>query len=730
MSQYEVEFNIESFGKDENDIKYLKTAIENLSNESEKHFQDIKNEKWYIRIIDLATLSNKKNIRMSQQISNIAQAQDILIELLKRLFATDVEIDNLLLNNMKQIEQLYNHTEDLALKVVNLKEQMIYGINQSKNINDLKDIEKKILYTLLQKASTTFEHTSEDQKDFADNVFRYLNIEYSKVNLVEAINQLDSVTSKKLLLQLLLEYGFLSNNDFGFNNAFEDIVELFDFGNKIINEIKNTIQNIYRLRGVEGFSWFNPVIIDDDFILDLEIDEEFMQETDDFKEKELFELEPIIVVNQNETKAIKNKIINLSSIITVKGRLQFENCEINISDNFVPMTLQTGILDFLNCQINAINESDSKIVKSDDKSDINIFNSSIKTTMPMYESRDGNANVYDSFIDSQHREFLNCKNINIINSKLINSEKDKLIGKYNGNAFLNVFEGIIKIENSTFKNLKNIFNGYESQYEIENSVFEDYCELGNLGYMKYRGRIVNTSIYHVDEHLNLSNVDIENCEIKEGKFRDEEIIRSKYFSLTIENSKIKNLKLDSIEYVNFRSSTLENLKATNIDNITLYENNEFIESTFNKCYFDKILYQGNKFYNTIFSNASIKNSASIFYNLGYLNPIANKSKYRYPKQGYLDFTANKSKYGYTKIEGCLFKNINVGDSYIINLNCQEKIKYIRYEISNSIFKDCDSDNSSFINLKSFYFPKFSKNSKDVVLGVERNNIGVENLKDN
>ena len=118
MGQYEVDFNIESFGNDENDIQYLKTAIDNLTNESEKQFQTIKNEKWFTRIIDLATLSNKKDIRMSQQISNIAQAQDILIELLKRLSATDVKIDNMLLNSMNQIEQLYNHTEKLALKVV------------------------------------------------------------------------------------------------------------------------------------------------------------------------------------------------------------------------------------------------------------------------------------------------------------------------------------------------------------------------------------------------------------------------------------------------------------------------------------------------------------------------------------------------------------------------------------------------------------------------------------
>ncbi|MGX8003919.1 hypothetical protein ACWTWI_01770 [Staphylococcus hominis] len=350
MSQYEVEFNLNDFGQNNNDIQYLKTAIDKLTSESEKQFQTIKNEKWYTRIIDLATLSNKKNIRISQQISSLAQAQDVLIELLKRLSATDVEIDNMLLNNMHKVENLYSHTEKLALKVKELKEQMLFGINQSKSINDLKEFDKKILYTLLQEASKTFENTSENQKYFADSLFRYLNIEYSTINLVEAVNQLDSVTTKKVLLQLLLEYGFLNDNNFEFNSKFEKIVELFDFGNKTIKEIKNTVNNIYKLRGIEGFSWFSSVTIDGDFILDLDIEDDLSQESESVEEKTLFELEQIMVVNQDEEKIIKNKVINLSSIITVKGRLQFKNCDINIKDDFVPMTLKSGILDFENCE--------------------------------------------------------------------------------------------------------------------------------------------------------------------------------------------------------------------------------------------------------------------------------------------------------------------------------------------------------------------------------------------
>ena len=82
----------------------------------------------------------------------------------------------------------------------------------------------------------------------------------------------------------------------------------------------------------------------------------------------------------------------------------------------------------------------------------------------------------------------------------------------------------------------------------------------------------------------------------------------------------------------------------------------------------------------------------------------------------------------TIIEGCLFENIDKTDGYIINLDCYEKIKYKSFEIRNCIFKDCISNKSSFVNLESFYFPKFSNKRKNIVLGVERDNSGIENLK--
>ncbi|MCW9138042.1 hypothetical protein NMQ15_07765 [Staphylococcus haemolyticus] len=723
MSQYEVEFNLNDFGQNNNDIQYLKTAIDKLTSESEKQFQTIKNEKWYTRIIDLATLSNKKNIRISQQISSLAQAQDVLIELLKRLSATDVEIDNMLLNNMHKVENLYSHTEKLALKVKELKEQMLFGINQSKSINDLKEVDKKILYTLLQEASKTFENTSENQKYFADSLFRYLNIEYSTINLVESVNQLDSVTTKKVLLQLLLEYGFLNDNNFEFNSKFEEIVELFDFGNKTIKEIKNTVNNIYKLRGIEGFSWFNSVTIDDDFILDLDIEDDLSQESESLEEKTLFELEQIMVVNQDEEKIIKNKVINLSSIITVKGRLQFKNCDINIKDDFVPMTLKSGILDFENCRIYAISEQDSSIIKSDDDSEINISHSLIRTTRPLYEGEDGKTIIKDSHVDIQNQNFLKCKDIEIKNcilkrKILIDTNKDN---SYTSSSFFETNEGTIKIKNSTFENLKKLFSYWPrpKYIEIEDSIFDDFCELGDLK-CSYNadnnGIIKNTIINQVDEELNISNFDIIDIEIKNSESKNIDISSSKVNNLKLNKVKnvtfntctIENSELNKMKNVSFSFCTIENLKAINVDAIDINHKNKFLKTSFNNCYFETFYRDGNEFYNSVFSNATIEPDGF--------------------KKGYLDFLFNKKDFRDTKIERCLFKNINVKGGYVINLGCYEKVKYKLFELKNCIFENCESEHSSLISLKDTYWPRFSRNSKTVILGSESDNIGLENLQ--
>ncbi|RXS15600.1 hypothetical protein [Staphylococcus saprophyticus] len=688
MGQYEVDFNIESFGNDENDIQYLKTAIDNLTNESEKQFQTIKNEKWFTRIIDLATLSNKKDIRMSQQISNIAQAQDILIELLKRLSATDVKIDNMLLNSMNQIEQLYNHTEKLALKVVDLKEQMIYGINQSKNINDLKDIEKTVLYNLLQEASKTFEHTTVEQQQFADSLFRYLQLEHSTVNLPESINQLDSIAIKKVLLQLLLEYGFLNNRTFNFNRNFEEIVEMFDFGNKTINQIKDTIQNIFQLRGVDGFSWFNPVILEHEFFIDLEIEESSDKEPEDFKEKELFTLEPIIVVNQNETEVIKNKIINLSSIITVKGKLKFENCEINITDDFVPITLQTGVIDFIGCQIRAICNQEY-LIGTNDNSELNIINTSIKTTTTICNSVN-NLNITNCYIECNVDTLIYCSNLNILNSQF----KGFLDEKNNRLNLVRIkSEGdLTKVENSTFINIEFYST---NTIKLWNCNFKERCDFTTIA----DSQISNTKFIDLKKDVNLSYFKITDCEIKGNE--------TNLFDMNLFDCTVKDTNFENINQLDLDNTKIENSRIYNILDLEVMGSDRFDSVIFDKCKSIFIHDGDNEFYNSTFSNV-----------------IYNNEKDEY--ESFIKWIVTKENKFTTTIEGCLFNNIKVFEGFVIELTCFEKIKDVKLKVENCIFKNCESKNDNIVKLHHYYKPRFSKNIQRIILGSEKNNVGINN----
>ncbi|HCT5275593.1 TPA: hypothetical protein OT054_002724, partial [Staphylococcus aureus] len=96
-------------------------------------------------------------------------------------------------------------------------------------------------------------------------------------------------------------------------------------------------------------------------------------------------------------------------------------------------------------------------------------------------------------------------------------------------------------------------------------------------------------------------------------------------------------------------------------------------------------------------------------------------------ESFIKYIIGKKDQLNTIIEGCLFKNIIVSKGFVIELSCFKKIKDIRVKIENCIFKNCKSENKSLVKLEDFYYPKFSKNSRHLILGQEKNNIGIENI---
>src|SRR5699024_2490322 len=174
---------------------------------------------------------------------------------------------------------------------------------------------------------------------------------------------------------MLLEYGFLHNLNFEFNEDFETIVDLFDFGNRTIKEVKKSITDIHRLRGVEGFIWFAEEINQDD-TFNLEFDTEIGVPDEDISTgimtnsknleddylledieidktipKENYIFEKITTIPSGEKVVISNKIIDVDMILKISGELKFINCDIIFSEEYASILIEEGKLIFIHCNI-------------------------------------------------------------------------------------------------------------------------------------------------------------------------------------------------------------------------------------------------------------------------------------------------------------------------------------------------------------------------------------------
>lgn len=281
--------------------------------------------------------------------------------------------------------------------------------------------------------------------------------------------------------------------------------------------------------------------------------------------------------------------------------------------------------------------------------------------------------------------------MNIINSEIkgllyIESDPNYLIGiKTEGE--------IIKLENT---NLINIEFQATNTYIIDNCIFEHYCGFNSVG----DGQISNTKFKNLKGNIFFWHLKITNCEVNSNETN---FCRLDAYNCTIEDTKFENINDITLHGTNLKNSTIYKVLE-----LVMHENNRFESIVFDKCN-SILLYGGNnKFYNSTFSNNTYNKEE---------NQSESFIKYIIDKKDQLD----------TIIEGCLFKNIIVSKGFVIELSCFEKIKDIRVKIENCIFKNCKSENKSLVKLEDFYYPKFSKNSRHLILGQEKNNIGIENI---
>jgi hypothetical protein len=332
----------------------LKEASEKLINSSGRQFEEIKKEKWYNRVFDMVTFSQKGKKRMAEQIGSIAQAQQILMEILFRLSDSNEEVAQLVTDCIDDIKKLQENDLYLLNRINELVNYYLLGIRKDTDIAELSDKDKAILsgclYNLMDKYDS-INGVSEGQQQYANAVLIYIEINKNRINDEKIFTAIDtlSLKSKSEILTCCMEYMFLNNNTMEIPNELKEFLEAFDIGNKTLKNIQKQIVETSKLRGNNGlidkYMQKSFAYIDEEFYVDIDEDSLDVEEADEAGEEEM-EMTDVYISNMlqvktGEVKKFQYNNVHIGALINCEGDMEFENCVIyyNESDASDEITL-------------------------------------------------------------------------------------------------------------------------------------------------------------------------------------------------------------------------------------------------------------------------------------------------------------------------------------------------------------------------------------------------------
>lgn len=343
------------------DFQDLQSAVQQLTTKSDAQFEELKNEKWFHRIFNMVVCPRKNNIRMAEQITSLAQAQGILIEILVRLADQDANIAGMVMQSQSDIRALAQNSAYLQERLY-LLEDKSYGIKENENLKDLNSQQRNILSGCLNEASKLYAMPSNEQRLYANELLNYLNADAQVANLEDALDDLED-NAKRKVLSCVITYMYLYDHtaESMEQDEQEDFIDLFDLGRKTIKSLKQQTVDTYRLRGVDG-------CIDRYITAPIEITEETPFEVE-LPEPKAAEGASEAQAEENgeetiDTNAPREKLV-LSGSIQNGGETIYKNKEIHFSSAIMNCK---GTVKFINCTIHYNEDKSSHIYLGDDTS--------------------------------------------------------------------------------------------------------------------------------------------------------------------------------------------------------------------------------------------------------------------------------------------------------------------------------------------------------------------------
>ena len=340
------------------DFQDLQSAVQQLTTKSDAQFEELKNEKWFHRIFNMVVCPRKNNIRMAEQITSLAQAQGILIEILVRLADQDANIAGMVMQSQSDIRALAQNSAYLQERLY-LLEDKSYGIRENENLKDLNSQQRNILSGCLNEASKLYAMPSNEQRLYANELLNYLNADAQVANLEDALDDLED-NAKRKILSCVITYMYLYDHtaESMEQDEQEDFIDLFDLGRKTIKSLKQQTVDTYRLRGVDG-------CIDRYITAPIEITEETPFEVE-LPEQKTTEGASEAQTEENgeeaiDTNAPREKLV-LSGSIQNDGETIYKDKDIHFSSAIMNCK---GTVKFINCNIHYNEDSGSHIYLND-----------------------------------------------------------------------------------------------------------------------------------------------------------------------------------------------------------------------------------------------------------------------------------------------------------------------------------------------------------------------------
>lgn len=336
----------------------------------------------------------------------------------------------------KKVDHINNIMDDIIDDLSSKEKKELYDLNTVVDIAKIDDTEKEVLVSVLYTLANLFKNITEQQQSYIRAVQKYLHINYGQIIELSRIENVDSITSQKAILQTVMEFLFLENGNHEYFEKYAGLFDYFNLKQKDFNEIKNAIDVIFRATGLKGISEKYGFVVDNE-----NIDNCPIYHGDDISEKcadrvninEYVVLDKYLVYEQNGYFKVNKE--NGSELQIVKGIESYVMCGshnklflFRENDAFIMIDVDTQEKRNIGILGNWSNLTECKCVPQCSK-DYLIYKSEITDVqrLVIYDINTGESRILENLVNGEN--VLTCSNFQLVNEKIYFEPQHRMFNK-------------------------------------------------------------------------------------------------------------------------------------------------------------------------------------------------------------------------------------------------------------------------------------------------------------